>query len=257
MVHGWRILRGLSQNGDPDPPTYVCTKSQTLIDAVVLSPDWQNTDHHVIVTEVPGILHRLLSFTCNFERGEDHPHVAYPPMYHFSDTPVRPFDWEGVEKMLEVRAEEWLDMHRQEGWQEYQAHVDTSWQLFERAYHAHLETFNSCVERDEQTHACDMMTCGRPKPQRCDSKIHGKLAGKRLILLGLLPACVFCAPSLTHRESETGWKTKRACKGRQTAYRRYQERVAVRRARAWRAKLFTRRARPTKVLCVPSPPLAT
>ena len=80
---GWRKLLSYSCEGTPHPPTYISGSVTSSIDHILLSPCYDDTTQHLVVEEVPGFQHCMLTCAFQVEPQQAYPRIAYPPKLHF------------------------------------------------------------------------------------------------------------------------------------------------------------------------------
>ena len=85
---GWRKLLSYSRDGTPQPPTYSSGSVVSTIDHIILSPCFDDTTHHLVVEEVPGLQHSMLTCAFQVEPQRAYPRIAYPPKLSFPAEPA-------------------------------------------------------------------------------------------------------------------------------------------------------------------------
>ena len=271
LVHGWKIPLHLDAEGNERPPTFVMGQCATSIDSVILSPDNHATIPCIMVQSVGMLTHRVLAFPLSFQAEQLHTRVAGPPRLHW-DAPLHPVsDWKPCIELLDHRYQSLEQDHRQGGWTPTHVIVDEMRGIFEGHFREHLSKNGCKIQLSDGStddrlqllgnaqvhwktvrkrahgtsnaiilHKAVAWLVSLARNEGCD-KVRCKLERHRQLIVAsfrLAPGSFESA--LTQPASFVGpWKEQ---------LRLYKHRCDQRAMRAWRAKLFTRKARPTKTL---------
>ena len=270
---GWRLPLPFDSQGNPAPYTYKLGQTESSIDHVLVSPNFDEQLQTINVKPLTGVAHALLTCHIQLQPQPAYPRIAYPPKLQFSAAQVNMDDlWHETA----VRIEECVHEHktRQErdqlSWEAAQSIIDCVWSLFEETLRLHL-SLNGTIASHATGSPASLSSLGDVSkhwvqaPQGAYRDTADRIAHKAVAWLVSLARKegvarttsqllkhrrVVCETlNLTGRQFQAAmsapeahvslWKSRLA---------EHKDRAAHRALRRWRAKLFSSKAAPTPTL---------
>ena len=143
---GWRKVLSYSCEGTLHPHTYRSGSVTSTIDHILLSPCFDDTTQHLVVEEVPGFQHCMLTCALQVEPQQAYPRIAYPPKLHFPNEPARmPHLWEEAQGRIQALLCSHSEDKRHE-WDQCESVIDQAWGIFEETLRYQLTTDGSSAK---------------------------------------------------------------------------------------------------------------
>ena len=149
---GWRLPLHVSQDGTPQDFTYQSGSVQTKIDDMIFHPSLHAMADVLVISQLEGLQHCLLTTKCHTLEHEEIVPVRYPPHLDIQakSPTVSPICWQSVEKRARRAYEHVLRDSQTREWAYLQDQVDKQWCEFQDILQRHLL---SCYGHAEDTQA--------------------------------------------------------------------------------------------------------
>ena len=269
-VHGWCLPPLLCYSGEPVQATYESAGVKSMIDWVLVSPDYRGHTPHVLVTPIEGLQHCLLSTVMPIEVNDRHPRVAYPPKLVRDPSLSTSFESGDYLERLQETAQRIIDQYLHEEWFDIQRAIDGLWDLYQCFFRASLFAKGYRAHRGDRTlsdlvsqgnHKAHWHTAEPAKHKHTSVCLMHRAIGW-LTSLARQEGMQRCRAMLNRHSQEiqqslrlTPQHFQRALDDPSTyiakwkdALIAFRERERGRATRSWRGKLFVAKARPSKTL---------
>ena len=238
----------------------------------MLSSDVDQHIQTVLVTQVQGVLHSMLSFPLPIEVHTEACRVTYPPLLdRVPGSKPMPFDWDGFCSMIDTMHLQWKQQQEEGDWDDRAVQVQRIWDCWQDAYRNFLASKGlRAVTRDRETTVSmgafgNVRNIWKQTKQKKHSNVATSLAHRAVGWLAnacqsdeakvatakILKERHRIAETLRLQESaimEAVRHPQMALPKWKRALQQFDERQRQTRLRAWRGKLFKRGAQPTKTL---------